>query len=182
LSTVKQITNEKWINLAETEHNGHKWTYATRSKDLEALPKCDAVIIAALFNDSLVVTKEYRPAIKNYEWGLPAGLVDKDETIKQAAIRELKEETGLSTVEVLRVSPLLASSAGLTDECVKIVWVDCTGYISNRFQEPNEDIEIMLCDYNDIVRMVNSTNKIIGSKAYGVFIQYLTQRGWSTYD
>jgi len=36
------------------------------------------------------------------KWDLPKGKIDQEETPPQAAIREVKEETGLSTVELIR--------------------------------------------------------------------------------
>ena len=42
----------------------------------------------------LVLIRQLRPAVNKTVIELPAGLIDKGETPKQAGIRELKEETG----------------------------------------------------------------------------------------
>eukprot|EP01118_Nematostelium_gracile_P005607 TRINITY_DN1783_c0_g1_i2.p1 TRINITY_DN1783_c0_g1~~TRINITY_DN1783_c0_g1_i2.p1 ORF type:complete len:181 (+),score=37.12 TRINITY_DN1783_c0_g1_i2:77-544(+) len=44
--------------------------------------------------DSLVLVRQFRPATGKYSVEFPAGLIDKGETAEQAALRELKEETG----------------------------------------------------------------------------------------
>ncbi|MFK8795691.1 NUDIX domain-containing protein [Planococcus plakortidis] len=44
-------------------------------------------------NEWLVVKKRYGGL--HGKWSLPAGFVEKDETIDQAALREVKEETGI---------------------------------------------------------------------------------------
>ena len=179
---LTQITNEKWINLVRAEGLFGSWTYATRNKDIEAKPTCNAVFIAALtLDDQLIVTREYRPPIKDYEIAIPAGLIDEGETVEQAAKRELKEETGLDLLEVLHISPLLAASAGGTDECVKIVWCKASGTLSSEYLEVHEDIMTRAMDYAEVayqVRAAQNSDAIISDRAYGVFLQYLTQRGW----
>ena len=47
-----------------------------------------------------------------YDSRSPLGLIDKDETAEQAAIRELKEETGFVASGILQSSPLLVCDPG----------------------------------------------------------------------
>jgi ADP-ribose pyrophosphatase len=54
----------------------------------------------------IVLQKQYRPPLDKIVIELPAGLVDECETAEQAAIRELKEETGY-VAEVLETSPIM---------------------------------------------------------------------------
>jgi ADP-ribose pyrophosphatase len=42
----------------------------------------------------IVLQKQYRPPVNAVTIEVPAGLVDEGETAEQAAVRELKEETG----------------------------------------------------------------------------------------
>jgi 8-oxo-dGTP pyrophosphatase MutT (NUDIX family) len=54
--------------------------------------------------------KQYRPPIDKVAIEVPAGLVDAGETPEQAAVREMKEETGYVAV-VSETSPLMFNGA-----------------------------------------------------------------------
>ena len=54
----------------------------------------------------VVLQKQYRPPLDKVVIEIPAGLIDEGETAEQAAIRELKEETGY-VAEVLETSPIM---------------------------------------------------------------------------
>jgi ADP-ribose pyrophosphatase len=53
------------------------------------------VVMPVLDDGKIVLIRQYRHAAKQYLWELVAGRVDPGENIKQAAKRELIEETGL---------------------------------------------------------------------------------------
>ena len=66
----------------------------------------------ALTADCVVITKEATPKVLLIQrgndpfkgcWAFPGGFMDMDETTKQCAIRELKEETGLTVQEVKQI-------------------------------------------------------------------------------
>ena len=56
-------------------------------------PKPTATLICPRGDDILLVKRAFEPAIG--EWSLPGGFMELIETLEQAAIRELKEETNL---------------------------------------------------------------------------------------
>ncbi len=88
----------------------------------------NAVCIVPFFeNGDVLATKEFRYAINTYCLEFPAGLLEAREGSVEAAIRELKEETGLDTKRVLFSIPGSFSSAGMTDEKVAVVGLEVSG-------------------------------------------------------
>lgn len=115
--------------------DGKPYTYELVSRNELSDPsqlgaKANAVTIVPIFKDmSILISKEFRYAINDYCYEFPAGLIDAGETIQDAAIRELKEETGLDVSEVLLTLPAGYSSAGMTDERVAVVFCLVNGEI-----------------------------------------------------
>ncbi len=151
IQNVEKITDCRHLNLYEISYinkNGIEklWQIASRADK----PKCvtgqfdmpDAVVIVPFhkLEDKLVIIKEFRVPLGDYQYGFPAGLVDEGETIQQACIRELKEETGLYVTHIKKISPPVYSSSGMTDESVSMVYVECDGTPSNKGNEDSEDI------------------------------------------
>ncbi|OSX79681.1 hypothetical protein BU14_0072s0039 [Porphyra umbilicalis] len=73
--------------------------------------------------DTLLV-RQFRPSVGRDSVEFPAGLVDGGETPTDAAMRELREETGFTATAVVDVSPVTYTSTGLSDEGVVLVTVD----------------------------------------------------------
>ncbi len=151
IQNVEKITDCRHLNLYEISYINKNdieksWHIASRSDK----PKCltgkfdmpDAVVIVPFHKkkDKLVIIKEYRVPLGDYQYGFPAGLVDEGETIEQTCLRELKEETGLNVTRIHKISPPVYSSSGMTDESVSMVYVECDGTPSNKGNEDSEDI------------------------------------------
>ena len=66
-----------------------------------------AVIIAPFLNkNTVVMIRQYRPALKKYIYELPAGTLDPNEALATCAHRELLEETGLKTKKLTKLGSI----------------------------------------------------------------------------
>jgi ADP-ribose pyrophosphatase len=65
------------------------------------LAQADYVAVLAVTRGGLIpLVRQFRPAVGEYTWELPSGLVDDGEDPAETCRRELKEETGLSVREL----------------------------------------------------------------------------------
>lgn len=181
---TEKLTDHKWLNLYESTFtkDGHegKWVFASRKRGPEnkALDVANAVVIVPILKrdgeeDKLVVIKEYRVPIQDYEYHFPAGLVAPHEDALTAAIRELKEETGFEAASVPRyISPLLPSSAGMTDEKAVMVVLDCYDNGGRQELEHSEEIEVMLCTKQEAKELAFSSDKKVAAKTWPILLLF----------
>lgn len=180
---LEKLTNNKWLNLYSMKFLNKigkeaLWTFVSRKDIPECLTKDtypDAVCIVPFIKNEegetrLVLIKEYRAPINDYEYGFPAGLVE-DEDYEETIKRELKEETGLDVVNIDYISNPIYSSAGLTDESVIIAFVIAKGTITDELQEDSEDIEVLSLNFDELKELLKS-DKCIGAKSWGIMYHY----------
>jgi len=183
IKNVEKITDCRHLNLYEISYvnkNGIEklWQIASRADK----PKCvtgrfdvpDAVVIVPFHKekDKLVIIKEFRVPLGDYQYGFPAGLVDEGETIQQACIRELKEETGLNVTRIKKISPPVYSSSGMTDESVSMVYVECDGTPSNKGNEGSEDITTIFVSQSETSELCKDSKIKLDVKTWLVLFSF----------
>jgi ADP-ribose pyrophosphatase len=152
---VEKITDRNHLNLFSIRYrdrgeNIKNWIFASRSSLANPLDQesCvpDAVVVVPFHvqENKIVVIREFRVALGGYLYGFPAGLVDPGEEVVTAGKREFFEETGLKVTRVLKQSPAIYSSSGLTDENISLLFVECDGKPSDEFNKMSEEIEVLM--------------------------------------
>ncbi len=126
--SLKRIHNGKFISRYDLYYktvDGQDKTYEmiSRNHDMLSLkdvinPKVDAVVLIMEdeAHEHLLIDREFRPAAGTWVYNFPAGLIDPGESPEEAAIRELKEETGLDLISIEDKIGVSYSAIGFTNE------------------------------------------------------------------
>lgn len=170
---ITKQTKNRFLNMYEldvTHKTGKESKYfvVSRAPEMENLKICtrvnnpDGVIIYSVVKgddgvERVVLIRQYRYPIDDFIYEFPAGLVDAGEDYAGAAVRELREETGL-TLHPIKVSPEYEkpyfTTIGMTDESCAAVFGWAEGEITRKYQEDSEEIEIVLADKEEVRRIL----------------------------
>lgn len=178
---IRAMSENPHLNLYELKavnKKGGEFPYylASRGKREEELKlktrinRPDGVVIFGVKRgdtpeqDRVVLVRQYRYTIDDYIYELPAGLVEEGEDYHLAAVREMKEETGLTlhplTVDERYERPFF-TTIGMTDESCAAVYGYVEGTICDSFQEDSEEIEVVLADRKEAARILQEENAAI---------------------
>jgi ADP-ribose pyrophosphatase len=91
------------------------------------------VVIPITGNGEIVLVRQYRPAIGQWAWELPAGSLKPGEDVEKAAIRECHEEIGLIPSRLERLGAFFPTP-GYCDERMNV-------YRADGLREANPDDE-----------------------------------------
>ena len=127
-----------------------------------------AVIMALKPDGKLIMERQFRKPVETVVFEAPAGKIDEGETPEEAALRELKEETGY-TAGAIRLLTSMWPSVGFLDE--KLYIYLCTNLEAGETElDENEAIDIEEHHVDDLFDMV-LFGKITDAKTQiGVFM------------
>ena len=100
------------------------------------------------------VLKEYRYPIKQFSYEFAAGIIDDGETPKDAAIREVKEETGFVADKIESLGEFYPSF-GATDELIYLFYAECSAQLETE-QEYTEFIECEFMTEDEVDALIIS--------------------------
>jgi ADP-ribose pyrophosphatase len=129
------------------------------------------VVLPVLADGKILMIQQYRYATRQMLWELVAGRIDEGETVKEAAARELKEETGYSAKgfrEFLDIFP----TPGFLEERMHILLA--TG-LKAGIAEPEADEKIISHAYGiDELKRMMKNGKLRDGKSIAGILYYLT--------
>lgn len=185
---LKKQTDNKFLNMYQADavdRNGDEFKYyfATRRNDGDLMSqtgelKADGIVIYPVLKydpSKIVLVRQYRYPLNTYIYELPAGLIDQGESAKEAAVRELCEETGLVfepyTDYDAGLKRPFVQSQGMSDECDVTVYGYASGTPTSLGCEDTEDIEAFIADKEEVRRILRE--ETVSMRAYYLLIQFL---------
>ena len=171
IKTITQHTHNRFLNFFELDTvsksgKAGKYYVASRAVDENGLEirrgttKADGVTMFVLCgpeHDKVLLIRQFRWPIGGYVYEFPAGLVENGEDFREAAIREVYEETGLTLIP-FDADPMFErpyyTTDGMTDEACAFVYGYGEGDIRNQHLEDTEEIEVVLADREEVRRIL----------------------------
>jgi ADP-ribose pyrophosphatase len=111
------------------------------------------VIVPVLPDGTLAMIRNYRVAVDQWLWELPAGKLEDQEDPQLAAVRELEEETGYTSATVEKLGVIL-TSPGFTDERIHVFLARDLKHVGQRL-EAGEHIELAPMALDAVLAMVD---------------------------
>lgn len=116
------------------------WTFTGRR---------DAVgVVALLDEETIILVRQYRPAVNMETLEIPAGLLEEGECPKEAALRELEEETGYRAKKIEKIYEYFISP-GMSDGKFYLYYVEDLEKVGQHLDE-DEFVEIEEINLNEL--------------------------------
>lgn len=152
LKKSEPLFKSKWMSLYS---NSYKLPNGKVIDDYLHLDRADYVLVLAVRNGKeLLVEKQYRRGVDEFNFELPAGWIDKDESPLNAASRELKEETGYEGRRGRVLSELYAQPAFCSMKAHVVLLEVGGGKPQKQKIEDDENIEFYFIEISKVKEMI----------------------------
>lgn len=129
----------------------------------------EGVAIVPVVEGKILLIRQYRPSISSSILEIPAGKVDPGEDIRQAAIRELSEETGIIGGKLEHLASIW-TTPGFCNERIHL-FLSTEGVLGENHPDEGETIEKILLFSQDRIRQMIFSHEISDAKSLiGLFM------------
>lgn len=137
-----ELPNKKYAKREIVEHKG-------------------AAAIVAIDNDEIILIKQYRKAVEDFLYEIPAGKLELNEDPLNCASRELIEETGYCANRIEKLTEFY-TCPGFSNEKIHLYKATELKQVGNNLDE-DEFIEVVKVSIDEAKEMINQ-NKILDAK------------------
>ncbi len=165
---------EPWELLSERPRTGGWLPVVTRTYrmpdgsvsdwDVHKTPFTTVCVLALTTEGDVVLTRQFRPGPGVVVHDLPGGIVDEGESLTEAALRELREETGWAAERAELVGSSWAFGASTWRRNVVVAYDarpvgDVTSWGGEEYCEP---IVLSVAEFREVLRKGNTTEADLG--------------------
>lgn len=120
----------------------------------------------------VLLVRQFRYLYGEVIYEIPAGKLEKGEDPAEAAVRELKEETGItaSVTPFLKLYP----TPGYTDEVIHIYLAEYVGCAGERHLDDGELLEVCYKPLKEVLKMIES-GEITDAKTVAAIYKYISE-------
>ncbi len=133
----------------------------------------EGVVVLAFYDSKIVLINQYRHAMKEWLYELPAGMIDENEDPMEAGKRELVEETGYIPSEMISLGTYYPSP-GSTTEKIHLYYALCDE-CKDAEPEDSEQIEVTTVSEQEFQIMINN-NTFLHSGGIVAYFKYLLNK------
>ena len=131
-------------------------------------------VIPLTTNNEVILVRQYRHGTRDITLEIPGGLVERQDTPKEAAERELFEETGYRASETLLMGSVHPNPAIQNNQCY--TYLAKGVFLAGRQQQDEkEDIEVLIRPLDEIPRLIQEgliTHALVLAAFYRFYTEY----------
>ena len=138
------------------------------------------IVLPILENERVVMPKVFRKILGGAVWELPAGGVQKNENPEEAALRELREETGISITDISRLIPenTLVVSPNRLPMFPSIYSVNVSENEFDSRSMHDDEVESVDCFSMNEIKAMIETGEIITSITLAILGRFILSQGF----
>lgn len=129
----------------------------------------NAVAVVAIHDDKILLVKQYRISVDKIIYEVPAGMIEHDENPKDAALRELEEETGYRAKSIEYLTEFY-STPGFCTEKLSIFYAKDLEFVGQNLDE-GENLEVVEMPLEEAMSMIES-GEIMDAKTISSILFY----------
>mgnify|MGYP003388420512 FL=1 len=157
----KTVYKNKWFEVISKHYIKEKKKYYTLK-----IPDSSVILPITKANEFIII-KQFRESLDDYSLELPAGFIEDNETPEEAAKRELLEETGYTSNELiyLGIGRLMMNRTNSVQHL----------FVANniiRKSLPKDSTEIIKINQSNLFKMI-SNNQFVQLSGQGLILKYL---------
>ena len=128
-----------------------------------------AVIVPITSEGKFVLVRQYKHGLKDFTLEFPAGMVNPNEEVKNAVVRELQEETGYTAQEVKFVGTTINNPSKTRGAVHIFLGKNCKKNGDTNFDE-TEDIEVIEVNKEELDKLIQEGKFLVNSSLAALYL------------